>query len=227
MASSESRGRESVGERGEAAGGGPLRGRRIAVLATDGFEQVELVEPVRALDAAGAQVDIVSLEAGEIQGMNHDEKGDLLPVDCTVDEARAGDYDGLLIPGGVANPDRLRCDEKAVALVRDFIERDKPVAAICHGPWLLVEAGVVHDRTLTSWPSLRTDITNAGGNWEDREVVKDGGLVTSRKPADIPAFNHAMVEEFAEGFHDGQRPRQRERDVIQSELMEDARLEGR
>ena len=193
MASSESRGRESVGERGEAAGGGALRGRRIAVLATDGFEQVELVEPVRALEAAGAQVDIVSLEAGEIQGMNHDEKGDLLPVDCTVDEARAGDYDGLLIPGGVASPDRLRCDEKAVALVRDFVERDKPVASICHGPWLLVEADAVRGRSLTSWPSLRTDIVNAGGSWEDRETVVDQKLLTSRKPADLPAFCDKLV----------------------------------
>lgn len=193
MASSDSTGRESAGERGAAAGGGSLRGRRIAVLATDGFEQVELVEPVRALEAAGAEVDIVSLECGDIQGMNHDEKGDLLPVDCTVDEAKAGDYDGLLIPGGVANPDRLREDERAVALVRDFVERDKPVAAICHGPWLLVEADAVRGRTLTSWPSLKTDIRNAGGTWEDRETVLDQKLLTSRKPADLPAFCDKLV----------------------------------
>lgn len=175
------------------AAGGVLKGRRVAVLVTDGFEQVELVEPVRALEAAGAQVDIVSLEAGEIQGMNHDDKADMLPVDRTVEEAKAGDYDGLLIPGGVANPDRLRCDEKAVALVRDFIERDKPVAAICHGPWVLVEADAVRGRTLTSWPSLRTDITNAGGSWEDRETVLDQKLLTSRKPADLPAFCDKLV----------------------------------
>ncbi len=177
----------------QASSGGALQGRRIAVLATDGFEQVELVEPVRALEAAGAQVDIVSLEPGEIQGMNHDEKADMLPVDRTVDEAKAGDYDGLVLPGGVANPDRLREDERAVALVRDFIERDKPVAAICHGPWLLVEADAVRGRTLTSWPSLKTDIRNAGGTWEDKETVVDQRLLTSRKPADLPAFCDKLV----------------------------------
>jgi protease I len=177
----------------QASSGGALQGRRIAVLATDGFEQVELVEPVRALEAAGARVDIVSLEPGEIQGMNHDDKGDRIPVDCTVDEAKAGDYDGLVLPGGVANPDRLREDERAVALVRDFIERDKPVAAICHGPWLLVEADAVRGRTLTSWPSLKTDIRNAGGTWEDKETVVDQRLLTSRKPADLPAFCDNLV----------------------------------
>ncbi|MGZ8375742.1 MAG: type 1 glutamine amidotransferase domain-containing protein [Gemmatirosa sp.] len=183
---------DQAGER--QSSGGALAGRRIAVLVTDGFEQVELVEPVRAMEAAGARVDIVSLEPGEIQGMNHDDKGDMLPVDCTVDEARAGDYDGLLIPGGVANPDRLREDERAVALVRDFIERDKPVAAICHGPWLLVEADAVRGRTLTSWPSLKTDIRNAGGSWEDKETVLDQRLLTSRKPADLPAFCDKLVQ---------------------------------
>jgi protease I len=172
---------------------GALTGRRIAVLATDGVEQVELVEPVRALEAAGADVDLISLEPGEIQCFNHLDKGDRLPVDRTVDEARAGDYDGLLIPGGVANPDRLREDERAVALVRDFVERDKPVAAICHGPWLLVEADAVRGRTLTSWPSLKTDIRNAGGEWEDRETVVDQKLLTSRKPADLPAFCDKLV----------------------------------
>ena len=172
---------------------GALTGRRIAVLATDGVEQVELVEPVRALEAAGADVDLISLEPGEIQCFNHLDKGDRLPVDRTVDEARAGDYDGLLIPGGVANPDRLRQDERAVALVRDFVERDKPVAAICHGPWLLVEADAVRGRTLTSWPSLKTDIRNAGGEWEDRETVVDQKLLTSRKPADLPAFCDKLV----------------------------------
>jgi protease I len=173
--------------------GGALRNRRVAVIATDGVEQVELVEPVRALEAAGAQVDLISLEAGEIQCFNHLDKGDRLPVDRTVDEARANDYDGLLIPGGVANPDRLREDERVVALVREFVERDKPVAAICHGPWLLVEADAVRGRTLTSWPSLRTDIVNAGGAWEDRETVVDQRLLTSRKPADLPAFCDKLV----------------------------------
>jgi protease I len=179
--------------RGGPGDAGPLRNRRVAVIATDGVEQVELVEPVRALEAAGAQVDLISLEAGEIQCFNHLDKGDRLPVDRTIEEARVGDYDGLLIPGGVANPDRLRQDEKVVALVREFVERDKPVAAICHGAWLLVEADVVRGRTLTSWPSLQTDIRNAGGSWEDRETVVDQKLLTSRKPADLPAFCEKLV----------------------------------
>jgi protease I len=181
---------ESRGGSGDA---GPLRNRRVAVIATDGVEQVELVDPVRALEAAGAQVDLISLEAGEIQCYNHLEKGDRLPVDRTIAEARVNDYDGLLIPGGVANPDRLREDERMVALVREFVERDKPVAAICHGAWLLVEADAVRGRTLTSWPSLRTDIVNAGGSWEDRETVVDQKLLTSRKPADLPAFCDKLV----------------------------------
>jgi protease I len=175
-------------QQGQPVAGGPLAGRRIAVLATDGVERVELVEPWRALEAAGARCDLVSLEAGEIRTFDHLDPAEGFPVDLTVDEAKAGDYDGLLIPGGVANPDALRCDERAVRLVRDFLERDKPVAAICHAPWLLVEADGVRGRTLTSWPSLRTDITNAGGEWVDQEVVVDQKLVTSRKPADIPAF---------------------------------------
>ena len=178
---------------GNAAGGGPLTGRRIAVLATDGVEQVEMTEPMAALRAAGATCELVSLEAGEIQGMNHDDRGDRFPVDLTVDAVRAGDYDGLLIPGGVANPDRLRADKRAVALVREFLERDKPIGSICHGPWVLVEADGVRGRTLTSWPSLQTDIRNAGGEWEDREVVVDQKLVTSRKPADLPAFCDRLI----------------------------------
>jgi protease I len=197
MANSESGGpldtERDLGAAGAVTPQGPLAGRRIAALATDGVEQVELVEPVRALEAAGARVDLVSLEAGEIQCYNHLDKGDTFPVDLTVDEAKAGDYDGLLIPGGVANPDRLRTDERAVRLVRDFLERDKPVAAICHAAWLLVEADAVRGRTLTSWPSLKTDIVNAGGEWVDQEVVVDQKLVTSRKPADIPAFVEKMV----------------------------------
>jgi protease I len=176
----------------------PLAGRRVAVLATDGVEQVELTTPVDALRAAGADVDLVSLEAGEIQGMNHDDKGDRFPVDRVVADARAGDYDALLIPGGVANPDRLRADERAVAFVRDFAERDKPIASICHGPWVLVEADAVRGRTLTSWPSLKTDVTNAGGEWQDREVVVDQKLITSRKPDDLPAFCDKLLSVFAQ-----------------------------
>jgi protease I len=171
----------------------PLQGRRIAVLATDGVEQVELVQPMEALRAAGAEVHLVSLEADDIQGMNHDDKGDTFPVDRVVDEVKVTEYQGLVIPGGVANPDRLRMDDGAVKLVRDFIEHDKPVASICHGPWLLVEADVVRGRQLTSWPSLQTDIRNAGGEWVDREVVVDQKLVTSRKPADLPAFCERVV----------------------------------
>jgi protease I len=180
----------------------PLAGRRVAVLATDGFEQVELTAPVEALRQAGAVVELVSLEAGEIQGMNHDDKGDRFPVDRVVADAAAGDYDALLIPGGVANPDRLRTDERAVAFVRDFAERDKPIASICHGPWLLVEADAVRGRTLTSWPSLKTDIANAGGEWEDKEVVVDQKLVTSRKPDDLPAFCDKVVSVFAQAVEE-------------------------
>ena len=182
-----------------------LQGKKIAILATDMFEQVELVEPRTALEQAGATTELVSLADGEIQGFDHYDKADTFPVDKTVEEARASDYDGLLLPGGVGNPDRLRTDENAVSFVRDFFEQGKPVAAICHGPWTLVEAGVVRDRTLTSWPSLQTDIRNAGGTWVDEEVHVDQGLVTSRKPDDIPAFNAKMVEEFAEGRHEEQR----------------------
>lgn len=174
----------------------PLTGRRVAVLATDGVEQVELTVPVAALKQAGAVVELVSLEAGEIQGMNHDDKGDRFPVDKLVADAKAGDYDALLIPGGVANPDRLRTHEQAVAFVRDFAERDKPIAAICHGPWVLVEADAVRGRSLTSWPSLKTDITNAGGEWADKEVVVDQKLVTSRKPDDLPAFCDKLLSVF-------------------------------
>ena len=172
---------------------GALAGRRIAVLATDGVERVELVDPWRALEAAGARCDLVSLAAGEIRTFDHLDPADPFPVDRTVDEARAGEYDGLLIPGGVANPDALRADARAVQLVRDFLERDKPVAAICHAAWLLVEADGVRGRTLTSWPSLRTDVVNAGGEWVDQEVVVDQKLVTSRKPADIPAFIEKVI----------------------------------
>lgn len=185
----------------------PLAGRRVAVLATDGVEQVELTTPVDALRRAGAVVELVSLAPGEIQGMHHDDKGDRFPVDKTVAEAAAGDYDALLIPGGVASPDRLRVSAEAVQLVRDFAERDKPIAAICHGPWVLVEADAVRGRTLTSWPSLRTDVTNAGGEWEDKEVVVDQKLVTSRKPDDLPAFCDKVLSVFAQAVEERQYDR--------------------
>jgi protease I len=173
-----------------------LKGRRVAILATDGVEQVELEQPRIALDDAGAITQIVSPKAGSIQAMNHDEKGAKLPVDRTLDDARPSDYDALLLPGGVANPDALRMDQRAVQFVREFMLADKPVAAICHAPWLLVEAGAVAGRRLTSWPSLQTDIRNARGEWVDEPVVVDDHLITSRKPADIPAFNATMLREF-------------------------------
>jgi deglycase len=181
-----------------------LQGKRVAFLATDMVEQVELTEPWKAVQEAGATTELISLEEGEIQGFNHYDKGDTFPVDKTVEEARADDYDALVIPGGVGNPDTMRVDENAVGLVRDFFEQGKPVGVICHGLWMLVEAGVVRGRKVTSWPSLQTDIRNAGGNWVDQEVVVDEGLVTSRKPVDLPAFNAKIIEEFAEGRHEQQ-----------------------
>ncbi|HKH21008.1 MAG TPA: type 1 glutamine amidotransferase domain-containing protein, partial [Gammaproteobacteria bacterium] len=165
-----------------------LSGKRIAFLATDGVEQVELTKPWEALKAAGAEIELVSLKAGEIQGMNHMDKGDKFPVDKVVSKTILADYDGLVLPGGVANPDFLRMDEAAVKFTQEFFNQSKPVAAICHGPWMLVEAGVLEGRTLTSWPSLQTDIRNAGGQWVDEEVHVDQGLVTSRKPDDLEAF---------------------------------------
>ncbi len=181
-----------------------LSNRTIAILATDGFEQVELTEPKKALEKAGAKVRIVSLENGSIQGFHHADKGDRFDVDETIDSASAQNYDGLVLPGGVHNPDALRVNKSAVSFVRDFFEQHKPVAAICHGPWTLVEADVVGGRTLTSWPSLATDIRNAGGTWVDEEVHVDQGLVTSRNPDDLPAFCAKAVEEFAEGRHEFQ-----------------------
>jgi protease I len=174
-----------------------LNGKRIAILATDMFEQVELVEPRTALEDAGAQVELVSLEEGEIQGFNHYDKADTFPVDKAVADASADDYDALLLPGGVGNPDTLRNNEDAVGFVRSFVDAGKPVAAICHAPWMLVEADVVRGRTLTSFWSIKTDVKNAGGDWVDQEVVLDDGVVTSRSPDDIPAFNKQMIEEFA------------------------------
>ena len=184
----------------------PLAGKRIAFLATDGFEQVELTEPWDQIKAAGAIVELVSLKVGKIQGMNHAEKGDKFSVDKTLDNARVEDYDGLVLPGGVQNPDALRIESKAVDFVRAFVTSGLPVAAICHGPWTLVEADAVRGRTVTSWPSLKTDITNAGGNWVDVEVHCDQGIVTSRKPDDLPAFCAKAIEEFAEGRHSQRSP---------------------
>lgn len=184
-----------------------LRGRRVAILATDGVEQVEYEQPRKAVEEAGAEVTLISTHDGEIQAMNHDtEKGDRFPVEAQVADVLPGDYDALILPGGTCNPDRLRMNRSAVSFVRTFVETGKPVAAICHGPWLLVEAGVVRGRTLTSWPSVRTDIRNAGGNVVDQEVVVDNGLVTSRKPDDLPAFCAKVVEEFAEGRHPVAQP---------------------
>jgi protease I len=185
--------------------GDKLKGTRVAILAADMFERVELEQPRDALQDAGAEIEIVSLQPGEIQGFDHFEPADKVKVDRAVEEVSADDYDALMIPGGVGNPDQLRGDENAVAFVRSFFEQGKPVAAICHAPWVLVEAGVVRDRKLTSWPTLQTDIRNAGGTWVDEEVVVDSGLVTSRKPDDIPAFSEKMIEEFREGMHEGQR----------------------
>jgi protease I len=180
-----------------------IKGKRIAFLATDGVEQSELTEPWKAVQAAGGEPELISLETGEIQGMEHDEKGEAFTVDRAIADADASDYDGLVLPGGVANPDSLRVDDRAVSFVSAFFDASKPVGVICHGPWTLVEADVVRGRTLTSWPSLRTDIRNAGGEWVDQEVVVDRGLVTSRKPDDLPAFCAKLVEELAEGPHTG------------------------
>ena len=178
-----------------------LTGKTIAFLAAEGVEQVELTEPWKAVEQAGGTPQLVSTEDGEVQAFNHLDKGDTFKVDKTVSEATAADYDGLVLPGGVANPDFLRTDEDAVSFVRAFFEQEKPVGVICHGPWTLVEADVLKGRTITSWPSLKTDIENAGGTWVDEEVHVDQGLVTSRKPDDIPAFSAKAIEEFAEGAH--------------------------
>jgi protease I len=178
-----------------------LKGKKIAILAADMFERVELEEPKKSLEDSGAKVEIVSIHDGEIQGFDHFTPSKKIKVDKTVEEVSVDDYDALLIPGGVGNPDQLRGDENAVNFVRELARAKKPIAAICHGPWVLVEAGVVRGRRLTSWPTLHTDIRNAGGDWVDEEVVVDEGIVTSRKPDDIPAFNKKMIEEFAEGIH--------------------------
>ena len=174
-----------------------LSGRTIAFLATDGVEQVELTEPWAAVERAGGRPELIGLKSGEIQGVNHDEKGDSFVVDTSVGEAAAGRYDGLILPGGTRNPDRLRTDKDAVGFVRSFFDAGKPVAVICHGPWMLVEADVVRGRTITSWPSLQTDLRNAGANWVDEEVVVDGNLVSSRTPADLPDFCRGLIANLA------------------------------
>ena len=181
-----------------------LDGKTIAFLATDGVEQIELTEPKEAIEEAGGEVHLVSIEPGEIQGMREKSLGDKFTVDKPIDVADSNDYDGLVLPGGVSNPDTLRTNEACVAFVREFFEQQKPVAAICHGPWMLIEAKVVEGRKVTSWPSLKTDLVNAGANWVDEECVCDRGLVTSRKPDDLPAFCNKIVEEFAEGVHSTQ-----------------------
>jgi protease I len=178
-----------------------LDGKKVAILVTDGFEEVEMTKPREALDEAGAETKIVSLKSGKIQGMHHADKGDKFDVDLTLDEARPEEFDALMIPGGLMNPDSLRSNVDALEFTRHFFREGKPVAAICHGPWVLIDAGVVRGRTLTSWPAIKTDVKNAGGKWINEEVVVDNGLVTSRKPDDIPAFNRKMIEEFCEGRH--------------------------
>jgi protease I len=179
-----------------------LDGKKVAILVADFFEQVEMTKPRDALQEAGAEVTIVSPKSGQIQGMNHADKGDKFDVDLTLDDAKAEDYDALVIPGGTMNPDTLRSTDAALEFTRHFFQAQKPVAAICHGPWVLVDAGVARGRTMTSWPAIQTDLKNAGATWVDEEVVVDNGLVTSRKPDDIPAFNRKMIEEFAEGKND-------------------------
>jgi len=181
-----------------------LEGKKVAILVADGFEQVELAEPKKALEEAGATTQIVSPADTEVQGWNHDEKADKFPVEMPLSRARSDDYDALLLPGGVRNPDQLRTMTRAIEFIDGFFAAGKPVAAICHAPWTLIDADVLRGKTVTSWPSLKTDLMNAGARWVDREVVVDNGLITSRKPADIPAFNKKVIEEFAEGRHSRQ-----------------------
>jgi protease I len=185
-----------------------LSNKRVAALVDNGFEQAELLDPKKALEAAGATVDVVSPQQGKVKGWKHTDWGEEVKVDVGLDSADPAQYDALLLAGGVMNPDKLRANPKAVAFVKTFVDRGLPIAAICHGPWTLIEAGGVKGRKMTSWPSLRSDLVNAGANWVDQEVVTDNGLVTSRKPDDIPAFNKKMIEEIAEGRHDRSRNRE-------------------
>jgi protease I len=178
-----------------------LSGKKVAILAADGFEEVELTKPRKALEDAGAKTSVVSIKSGKIQGMNHADKGETVAVDLTLAEAKPQEFDALLIPGGLMNPDTLRSTDEALEFVRHFFRQGKPVAAICHAPWVLIDAEVVSGRTITSWPAIKTDVRNAGATWVDQDVVVDNGLVTSRKPDDIPAFNEKMIEEFGEGRH--------------------------
>jgi protease I len=182
-----------------------LNGRKVAILVEDGFEQIELTSPKMALEEAGATTHIISPKRDKVKGWKHTEWGDEFPVDVAIEQANADDYDALLLPGGVMNPDKLRTNKRAIQFVRTFFEQGKPVAAICHGPWVLVEANVVKGRKLTSYSSIQTDLKNAGANWVDQDVVVDQGLVTSRNPDDLPAFNRKLVEEVAEGQHQHQR----------------------
>ena len=179
-----------------------LRNKRIAALVDEGFEQSELLDPKKALEDAGAKVDVVSPRGSKVKGWMHLHWGQDVNVDVHLDQAHASNYDAILLPGGVMNPDKLRANEKAVRFVKAFVDAGKPIAAICHGPWTLIETGMVRGRTMTSWPSLKTDLRNAGAHWVDQECVSDHGLVTSRNPNDIPAFNRKMIEEFAGGRHD-------------------------
>lgn len=178
-----------------------LSDKRVAIIATDGFEQSELESPKAALEKAGAEVDVISLKSGKIRGWDMTDWGQEVDVDRTIDQANPEDYDALVLPGGVMNPDKLRIDEHVVAFIKSMGEAGKPIAAICHGPWTLIEAGLVKGKRMTSWPSVKTDLRNAGAEWVDEEVVVDNGLVTSRKPDDLPAFNRKMVEEIMEGVH--------------------------
>ena len=184
---------------------GKLNGKKVAILVADGFEQVELTNPKEALEKAGAATEIVSPAGTKVRGWNEEDWGKRFPVDVPLKKAQATEYDALLLPGGVMNPDKLRLEPKALEFIRSFFEEGKPVAAICHGPWTLIDAGVARGRRLTSYPSIKADLKNAGAEWVDEQVVVDDGLVTSRKPADLPAFNLKMIEECCEGIHEGQR----------------------
>jgi protease I len=174
-----------------------IKGRKIAILATDGYEQVELTDPKRDLERAGAKVDVLSIKPGQIKGWDRTDWGKSVKVDHLVNDVRPTDYDALVLPGGQINPDKLRTDRNAVAFIKQFVESGKPVAAICHGPWSLIEADVVKGKTVTSWPSIHTDLTNAGAKWIDKEVVQDGNIITSRRPQDIPAFSNQIIETLA------------------------------